>query len=101
MFKLKYNLAGLSADEAISRIAGMDSLEEQAEALIEHSHLTRTRRGAALMKKVAAPTTPCRRHLFEVLQARQAEKAQKKATADRKKAETAAIEPAPEIRTVA
>lgn len=90
MFRFKYDFAGLSSDDAISRIARMDSLENQAEALIEHSHLTRIRRGAALMKKIAAPTTPCRRHLFEVLQAQQAEKARKKAVSDRKKAEAAA-----------
>ena len=85
MFFTDDEFTGLSSDCALDIILKMPSAEDQAQALILHSHLALTRRGAALMKRIAAPTTPGCKHLYEVLQARKAERASKKTHKDRKK----------------
>ena len=84
MLLINDEFTGPSSDCALDIILKMPSAEDQAQALIRNSHLARTRRGAALMKKIAAPTTPGCKHLYEVLLARKAERASKKAARNRK-----------------
>jgi hypothetical protein len=81
-----YDLIGRSFDEALDLIQALPSPEEKAQALIRHGELLTTARGTALMKKIAAPTTPGCQRLGEILEAREAERARKKAERARKKA---------------
>lgn len=89
MLLINDELSELSFDEALDRIAALPSLEEQAQLLTLHSHLCKTRRGAAQMRKVAASITPFRQHLFDVLQSGREERSRKIATAEMKKAKAA------------
>jgi len=79
-------LVGRSFDAALDQIMLLPNAEEQAQALLHHSELLTTPRANALMKKIAAPTTPGCKTLYEVLLARAAERESKKAAPARRKA---------------
>src|SRR5664279_944855 len=78
-------LVGRSFDAALDQIMLLPNAEEQAQALLHHSDLLTTPRANVLMKKIAAPTTPGRKKLYDVLVAREAERARNKAAPTRRK----------------
>jgi hypothetical protein len=79
-------LAGRSYDTALDLVELLPNPEDQAQALIRRSELLATPRGTALMKKIAAQTTPGCKKLYDVLRTREAERESKKAALARRKA---------------
>lgn len=79
-------LVGLTFNSAFDYIMSLPNPEDQAKALIRHSELLATPRGTALMKKIASPTTPGCKKLYDVLLAREAERESKKAAPPPRKA---------------
>ena len=79
-------LVGRSFYAALDYIMSLPSPEDQARALLRRSELLDTPRGTALMKKIASPTTPCCKKLYDILQARDEERANRKAPSARRKA---------------
>jgi hypothetical protein len=89
MFDDPDQLLGLTPDEVLDRICKLQSKEEKARALMVTSYLLATDRGAALAREVVAPTTPCRRYLFDLLEAEREEARKRVASLARKAKELA------------
>jgi hypothetical protein len=78
-------LVGLTFESALDLIMLLPSPEDQARALLRRSELLDTPRGTALMKKIASPTTPGCKKLYDILRAREAARESKKAAPARRK----------------
>jgi hypothetical protein len=79
------DFAGLTFDNALDIIKSIPSAERQAELLVGQPELLATPRGTAMMKSLASAATPYRQRLHDVLVAREAERARKKAAPARRK----------------
>lgn len=80
------DLAAMTEEAALDFIESLASENDQAACLVENSHLTNSRRGAALMKRIASDATPERSQLLVAQKRRDAEKAAKKARAAERRA---------------
>ncbi|HEY8033909.1 MAG TPA: hypothetical protein VIF02_16440 [Methylocella sp.] len=86
MTQINDELVGLPIEDALDRVMLLESAEEKAQALIHNNVLLKSKRGIALMRQIAAPTSPGCQCLYEVVQARDAAAARAKAERARRKA---------------